>query len=107
MSPSALSGDYELLNSLTLPLLIIGFLIVAVGTYLRYDGRPGHQTLGTISAGVGFVATMIGHVVATQMSAEDTLACSLRGERCVTDPGAFFWDRLLSPIVLDIIVLSV
>jgi hypothetical protein len=107
LSPSALSGDYQFINALILPFAIVGFVIVAVGTYLRYDGRPGHETLGMVSQAGGWLATMLGSIVTTQIVAEDQLNCSLFGERCVTDFGGFLWETLLWPIVLDMIVLGV
>ena len=109
MGASDLPSDYQFIDSLALPLAILSFLLVAVGSFLRRDGYPAHASVGRVAEGIGWVAMIGGQVVLAQLAAQNNVDCTLWHRCDAVDDGplSYLWLNYLRPTLIDGAILLV
>jgi hypothetical protein len=75
---------------------VVSFLLIAVGTFLRFDHWPGHDLVGTVESGVGFIGMIVAGIIdanLTMQHVQQRNDCYLlppdQWHECLTHVGGF------------------
>jgi hypothetical protein len=97
------ANDYSVLSTVATVASIVGLLAIAVGAYLRHDAYPGHNTIGKVAEGVGWVGWLATSLLNTQLTADLGVDCNVFGRRCdeLANTPNYLWTYIVGPVLLD------